>query len=154
MMTAIPADGTTIVMQNDPRGPSALGASGGALAYEAITPSIALEVDTLSNPNEPGGQHVGIDIDGAVNGLTVMAAPAPFPVADGTPFTAWLDYDASTQVVRGYIARSTTKPAVPLVTATSDLTHLGPQMWLGMTSSTGVYYQTQRVLAWKIDVSP
>ena len=152
--TALPGDGAAIVLHNDPRGTTAIGGTGGELGAGAITPSVALELDTFANANEPStGEHIGLDLDGIVL-PGAMAATAPFSLYDGTAFTVWLDYDKATHVVSAYIARTQTKPAAPLVTLATDLAHLGSRMFIGFTGATGSDHESHHVLSLAIDVTP
>ena len=151
--TAFAADGAAIVLQNDPRGTTAIGGTGGELAAGAIKPSLALELDTFSNVNEVAGEHVGLDLDGIVlpGGPATMA---PFRLSDGTPFTVWLDYDKNAHVAAVYLARMPPKPASPIVTVDTDLTHLGSRMFIGFTAATGSDHESHEVLALAVDVTP
>jgi len=58
------ADGATFCIQNDLRGASALGASGGGLGVGGITPSVELELNLFTGNNEVSGYTV------LTNGLT------------------------------------------------------------------------------------
>lgn len=62
------ADGITFCIQNDPRGPAALGADGGQLGVgspSAIQPSVELEFNVYSN-NGVGGVGISFDTNGAI----------------------------------------------------------------------------------------
>ena len=151
---ALPGDGAAIVLHNDPRGTTAIGGTGGELGAGAITPSVALELDTFVNANEPSTtEHIGLDLDGIVL-PGAMAAASPFPLSDGTAFTVWLDYNKTAKVVSAYIARTQTKPATPVVTLATDLAHLGSRMFIGFTGATGADHESNHVLSLTIDVSP
>jgi fibro-slime domain-containing protein/uncharacterized repeat protein (TIGR01451 family) len=71
------ADGIAYVLQN--RSTSAVGAGGGYLAFEGITPSIAVEVDAYHNPEWDGPvdqDHIAIDLQGNVRHQGHPAVPA------------------------------------------------------------------------------
>lgn len=149
---ALPADGAVIVLQNDPRGTTAIGGPGGVLGYGSITPSLALELDTFGNVFEIAGEHVGLDLDGDY--MAGQEAAAPFTLSDGTPFVVWLDYDKTAHVASAYIARTEPKPASPIVTIQTDLTHLGSRLFIGFTAGTGDDHESHQVLSLAIDVTP
>ncbi|CAI6005554.1 unnamed protein product, partial [Closterium sp. NIES-65] len=46
-----------------------------------------------SSGGEPGGNHVGVNVNGSA--LSVATAAAPMPLNDGTSKYAWIDYDPS-----------------------------------------------------------
>lgn len=84
------ADGTVFVLQNDPRGTSALGGGGGGLGYSGITPSVGLEFNVYT-PNTPG-------IAFRANGVTgtPYAPTTPLNVASGDPIGVTVHYDGTT----------------------------------------------------------
>jgi hypothetical protein len=147
-----PGDGMTIVVQNDPRGTAAIGGTGGSLAYEAMSPSSAVELDTFKGPNDTFAEEVGIDADGDTNNELVVAQP-PFLLTNGTPFTVWVDYTGATHRIAVSIAQSTTKPSTPIAMQTDDLSRLG-SAWFGLTAATESSSETHRVLSWKLVVTP
>jgi hypothetical protein len=73
------ADGTAFVIQNDSRGPAALGGNGGGLGYSGIKPSIAFEMDVYTNAS--GGEGIALDTNGAT-GPYVSTAPVDFDTGD------------------------------------------------------------------------
>jgi hypothetical protein len=152
--SAIPADGMTIVLSGDPRGTSALGILGGSLAYDNITPSAALELDDNLNPefNDLNDNHVGIDRDGSLISVVQQDAAPLFLTAGGVLY-AWLDYDGPTTTLTGYLSGDATKPSMPLVTTTDDLSRLG-NAWIGLTAATGADSQRADVFAWQFDYTP
>ncbi len=85
------ADGTVFVLQNDPRGPQALGGGGGSLGYSGIFPSLALEMNVYG-PNSPG---IVLDTDGTA-GPAPYWTTAPVNVAGGDPIAVRLQYDGAT----------------------------------------------------------
>jgi len=85
------ADGYCFVVQNDPRGPAALGADGGSLAYAGtglITPSVSLQFNIYQG-NAAGGVGIGF----ATNGnLAQVAPPSPVHIDSGNPINAVVTY--------------------------------------------------------------
>lgn len=61
------ADGIAFVLQPIS---TQVGSVGGGLGYEGITPSIAVEIDTYQNANDPTFDHVAIMSNGVVNHST------------------------------------------------------------------------------------
>lgn len=84
------ADGTVFVLQNDPRGTSALGGGGGGLGYSGITPSVGLEFN-IYGPNTPG---MAFRANGATGGP--YPATPPLNVASGNPIGVTVHYDGTT----------------------------------------------------------
>jgi len=86
------ADGVCFVLQDDPRGPLALGGAGGQLGYGTstqITPSVSLQFNIYSG-NAFGGQGVAFGEDGAVSEVNY------FPdIASGDPMSVFVSYNGS-----------------------------------------------------------
>ena len=59
------ADGAAFVLQNDPRGPAALGGGGGTLGVGGVSPSAELELNIYPN-NSYGGQGIAFNVDGGI----------------------------------------------------------------------------------------
>ena len=89
------ADGAVFVLQNDPRGPAALGGGGGGLGYNGITPSVGLEFN-LYGPNSPSASNSGIAF--RPNGATGTPYTDSTPVnpASGNPIGVTVRYDGTT----------------------------------------------------------
>jgi len=83
------ADGVAFVLQNDPRGPAALGGTGGALGLSGITPSAALTFNIYSGA--AGGVGYSFGINGA-NGAPYLSAD-PVNIAGGNPIDVSVVYD-------------------------------------------------------------
>jgi Concanavalin A-like lectin/glucanases superfamily/PA14 domain/Bacterial lectin/Immunoglobulin I-set domain len=137
------ADGMAFVLQNDPRGPSALGGGGGGLGYSGITPSAALEFN-LYGPNAPATTSSGINFQ--VNG--VAGAPyvdsTPVNPAGGDPIGVTLRYDGTTL----WLTLTDTVAQVSFSTNyVSDLpTLLGTNTaYVGITGADGGVASTQRI---------
>lgn len=74
-----PADGVCFVVQNDPRGASALGGGGGSLGVSGITPSAELEFN-IYNGNGAGGVGIALATNGAIGNVTF---PSPIQISSG-----------------------------------------------------------------------
>ncbi|HWQ90191.1 MAG TPA: immunoglobulin domain-containing protein [Clostridia bacterium] len=79
------ADGAAFVLQNDPRGTSALGGGGGGLGYSGIVPSAALQINIYAN-NTPG---IAFNVNGATGGYT---STYPVDPANGNAMNVSLVY--------------------------------------------------------------
>ena len=128
------AEGLTFIVQNDPGGDplgvgklgdgvQSLGAPGGGMCYEGITPSFALEFDTSKQTDrqDPDGNHIALDLggmvthtkDGTKGGMALPGMPSGSSVAPFQPILldalqslesttasydtrdVWLDYECS-----------------------------------------------------------
>ena len=85
------ADGVAFVMQNDLRGPAALGGGGGSLGLSGITPSAALTFNLYANSS--GGMGVSFGTNGA-QGLPYHSA-SPVALNSGDPINVSVSYDGS-----------------------------------------------------------
>jgi hypothetical protein len=82
------ADGACFVVQNDPRGPAALGGGGGDLGYTGIMPSVALEFNIYAG-NTVGGVGVGLGENGTV---ATVANTSPVAIDLGDPINVTVTY--------------------------------------------------------------
>ena len=87
------ADGMAFILQNDPRGATALGATGGSLGVSGITPSLALEFNLYSGSGN--GLGYGVFVNGA-NGPNT--APGSINLGSGHPIGVTLFYDGQTSL--------------------------------------------------------
>ena len=83
-----PADGGTFVIQNDPRGATALGGAGGSLGYAGITPSAAFEWSIYNTTNT----NTRFATNGATGGYTAST----LNFKNGTPVDVTVMYDGAT----------------------------------------------------------
>jgi hypothetical protein len=104
------ADGVTFCLQNDVRGTGAIGGGGGALAYQGIQPSVALELNIFAG-NGVGGVGYSFDANGAI-GPTVP--PGSVAINSGDPIT----------VIVGYVAGQLSLTFTDAVATTSFSTNL------------------------------
>ncbi|MBC2170464.1 immunoglobulin-like domain-containing protein [Listeria booriae] len=104
------ADGMAFVMQNDPRGNSALGQLGGALGIYGsnfVQNALAVEFDTYYNEDMdrdvvPNREHMAITIPSADSTLTHHALnilPEGVHFADGNEHLVVFDWDAATKTL-------------------------------------------------------
>ena len=81
------ADGAVFVLQNDARGPSALGGAGGGLGYNGIPNSAGVELNIYNSSG------IALRTNGAIGSY---ATTAPVDVRSGHPIRVDLDYDGTT----------------------------------------------------------
>jgi glucose/arabinose dehydrogenase len=142
------ADGLTFVVQNDPRGATAIGGSGASLGYTGITNSVAVEFDTFPSAGDPNNNHISL-----VSGTTTFKTAAPsFDLNSGTRYYAWVDYNGVSDVLAVYVSTTATKPALALMKTTVDLeVVVGTQAFFGFTAATGGLNDSHRILSWQVD---
>jgi len=130
------ADGACFVLQNDPRGVTALGGGGGSLGYSGITPSVALEFNIYSG-NAPSASSSGFNFQ--VNGATGKPYTDATPVnpASGIPVNVQMTYDGTTVSVG--MSTNTTPGSQFTTSYTADLpTMLGTNTaYVGFTGASG-----------------
>lgn len=146
------ADGLSLVLQNSPAGSNALGSIGGGLGYEGITQSIAIEFDTFNNgAMEINSNHLSILRDGNVNN-PLTSVNAPFDLNNGSPLTAWVDYNGTTNLLQVYLANNNVQPNSPVLSTNVDLAGvLGNQAFIGFTAGTGGLVNNHEILTWSFN---
>jgi hypothetical protein len=156
-----PADGMALVIQRDPRGAAALGATGGYLGYgdgagpSAITPSLEIELDTFDNSGdgfqEVDGNHVAIHVNGDPS-MPVIPGVSPGFTLYGTAEThVWVDYKAGAHKLDVYVDDVATKPAAPVLSHTINLESLlGGPARAGFTAGTASLDEIHDVLSWSL----
>ena len=108
-VTQIPADGFAFVLQDDPRGPQALGDRGGALGVGAfpigtgqgtlpgseITPSLDLDFTLAPSSTDPNGSGIALNEDGLTPQLGGQPSQSVGPVdlLSGDPIAIDLAYN-------------------------------------------------------------
>ncbi|HAX84931.1 MAG TPA: hypothetical protein DCY91_01395 [Cyanobacteria bacterium UBA11370] len=150
-------DGFTFVLQNDPRGANALGNAGGGLGYQGISPSLAIEFDTIRNGLTDAGpgilraNHIGVDQNGSV--VSSVTAIPNIDLNGGDPINAWIDYDGTTDLLEVFLGTSTFKPATSLLSTTVDLFNtVGSQANIGFTAATGLSTNRHDIQNWLLNV--
>jgi hypothetical protein len=136
------ADGVAFVIQNDPRGTTALGLAGGGLAYAGITNSVALLLNIYSGaPGGPSGWMLGTNGVGAYDGSGALSgrsyqSTAPVNLDLGNPIAVALRYTGGilhvslTDTVTSANFQTNIPVNVPAFTG-SDVA------WVGITGSDG-----------------
>jgi hypothetical protein len=137
------ADGLAFVIQPDL---DATGKSGGGLGYRGIPASVAIEFDSFYNSEnkDPEKDHVGINVDGAVESLA--RAEVPFKLNDGRTYHAWIDYDGKDDTMQVRLSLTNARPTEPVLAHKVDLEkHLRTEQFVGFTASTGTCSEQHQV---------
>ncbi len=140
------ADGVAFVLQNDPRGASAVGGTGFGLGYgdgdngSAITQSFAFELNLLHAGNRYSA-GTALAIDGTVGSY---ANTSPIAVDAGDPLRVTLTYDGTTLTESLLDLTNsenfTTSRKIDLATVLG-----GPTAFVGFTGGTGAMTSTQEI---------
>ena len=149
-------DGLAFVLQSSAAGANALGLGGEGLGCKAVTPSIAIDFDTVSNYSEPDSDHIGLSLN------CDPAAPLAFavtpPLNDGVVRYVWIDYDGVSRELRVYMSNSRERPgAASLTHAGLDFSSvLGDAAFVGFSASSGEATNEHDVVgeAWFSPVAP
>ncbi|CAI7863510.1 unnamed protein product [Closterium sp. NIES-53] len=72
-----------------------------------------------SSGGEPGGNHVGVNVNGSP--LSIATATVPTPLNDGTPKYAWIYYDPSADAAAGAPAARAVTAAAAAAAAAGNL---------------------------------
>jgi serine/threonine protein kinase len=152
-LTKAQGDGFAFVIQG--AGPTALGATGGALGYAGIRPSIAVKFDLYNNDGE-GNNSTGLFLNGAMPSVKGVAPSKGRNDLNGTGidlhsghiFTTVLDYDGS--LLRVTITDQTTKAAAVQEYAVDIPKEVGGKTGhVGFTGGTGGVSAIQDLLRWQ-----
>ncbi len=137
------ADGLAFVLQNDPRGPSALGGNGGGIGLPGISPYVAVVFKDYQQP------QLQIRTD---TGGTVAAVNIP-NFEDGVARYCWVDYQGWSDVLSIYYSNNPSMPLVPTLQYTIDLgAYFADNMpFAGFTAATGGEFATHEILAWELN---
>jgi fibronectin-binding autotransporter adhesin len=129
---ASPADGITFGFQN--QSPTALGAPGGALGYQGITPSAAMTLNIYSGA---GNQGPWFSVNGAAPAGYLDPTPVSLLAAQpGNEVTITVSYDGTNVAV--HMVQGGNTYDVPTGSFTGNLASLvGSSAYLGFTGGTG-----------------
>jgi len=141
------ADGTAFVIQNDPRGLSAVGAGGGGLGYIGISPSVAVMLDIYAGASGgPSGWLVATNGlgNGAGYSSTNYQNTAPVNLDGGDPIAVNLRYS-------GGVLKINLTDTVTSATFTTNVVVNIPRFvgtntaWVGITGAEGGVLSHQTV---------
>jgi glucose/arabinose dehydrogenase len=137
------ADGITFVLHRDPRGLTALGASGGALGYTGITPSFAFAMNIFGS-NTYGSSFT---TNGAAPGNYTQSNGVNWQL-DNTPINVTITYLGGTTLT--VTLRQGANTETKTFTFASTLAALlgGNLATVGFTASTGSSTSTQEITNW------
>jgi gliding motility-associated-like protein len=143
------ADGIAFVLQPIS---TSIGALGGGLGYDGVTPSVGVLIDTWHNTedNDPSGDHIAIHRNGVIDhGPSYDITPPLSALADGGNIedckwhTLRITWDATSKFLRTEI------DGVERVTATIDMVNdiflNDPMVYWGFTAATGGSNNHQRI---------
>ena len=140
------ADGIAFILQSS--GVNALGALGGGLGYSGVSPSVAVVFDS----HDETGYNLGIRTNGN-GGNNIAGTPNGSPIDYNDPatgvVTAWVEYDAVTNLMEVFVSAGGAKPAAATLSATLDIDAiLGENVFVGFSGATGGLNNAQDVLNW------
>lgn len=141
------ADGIAFVLQPIS---TSIGAAGGGLGYDGVSPSLAVEIDTYQNPSDPPFDHLAIMGNGIVqhnNPAGNLAGPVPALYAnanieDGVEHRLRVFWDPLTQVMQVYLDDSLRLEYQADIV--QNLFSGDPLVYWGFTGSTGGLNNEQR----------
>ncbi len=131
------ADGFTFTIGDDP---TFLGDGGGSLGIGSrdddglppyiptgpLVSGVSVEFDTFVNgaaegANDTGQEHVGINLDGLLASAALTDLGPAGTLSDGSVWTAWIDYDANSNLLEVRTDNSGARPALATVSLTVDI---------------------------------
>jgi hypothetical protein len=154
------ADGLAFLLAANPAGLGDSSRYGGSMGFEGVTGTVAVEFDTFDNGEDPGGNHVAVDLNGVLGDL---AAANPYGVIDcdtptipgclanGAVWTATVAYDAEGQTLTVTV-QDGDNPAEIVITGYSvNLeAEIGPNAFLGFGAGTGLGYMAHDLRSWRV----
>ena len=154
------ADGLAFLLAADPTGLGDSSRYGGSMGFEGVAGTVAVEFDTYDNGEDPGANHVAIDINGVLGDL---AATNPYGVsncdtptipgclANGAVWTATVAYDAAGQTLTVTV-QDGDNPAEIVISgfAVNLEAAVGPQAFLGFGAGTGLGYMAHDLRSWSV----
>jgi hypothetical protein len=145
-------DGFALVIQ--PQGNTAVGAIGGALGYDGLDHSLAIEFDTWANiPTEfrggdPDGNHVGISLNGDPYSVATASVTPRFN--DGQIWHVWIDYNADLRLLQIRVSEKEERSANATLSARLNLSKIlaTDKAYVGFSGTAGGASNVQDILSW------
>lgn len=133
------ADGIVFMLQQQS---TSLGASGGGIGFEGVSPSIGILLDTWQNTNnnDPAYDHISIQANGVLSHGSDLAGPVPASASSNNiEDCAWhilrITWDPVTQWIRAYFDGVLRVEAQ--VNLIADIFNNNPRVFWGFTAATG-----------------
>jgi len=124
------------------------GGSGGGIGFANLPKSVGVEFDTWNNGgiDNSNGNHIGIDLNG--NMASSPLVPVGSTLNNGSIYSAWIDYNGTTDNLEVRFANSSSRPATPLLSKIVDLESIlgSSNAFVGFTSGTGSAYNDHDIL--------
>ena len=150
-----PGNGISFILQNDPRGLTALGndgdGNGGQGEGGTIAPSAALEFQLFTGFGDPRGTRLAINGDPGI-GVPGIKSTGAVDLISGDPIAVTLTYDGTT------LSQTLTDTVTQAVSFNSDVTNLpgvvgGSTAYVGFTGGTGAAVGDQTVTGFSFSTS-
>ncbi|OWM85881.1 hypothetical protein CDL15_Pgr012131 [Punica granatum] len=149
-------DGLTFFLSPDNE---TLGSPGGFLGLvnsSQLTKNrfIAIEFDTRQDPHfgDPGGDHVGLDINSLESIQTADPALQGIDLKNGDSVTAWIDYKNDLRKLLVFLSYTNKKPDEPLLSVNIDLSpYLKEFVYLGFSASTEGSTELHWIESWSFE---
>lgn len=143
------ADGLIFIVAKNS---NSLGEAGGGMGYTGITESIGVEFDNYQNEGEVSSSHIAINLDGEIPNVTEQTSDLGgtyLHTSTTSPFYAWIDYSDTSNLMRVYISRTSTRPETPTLSYTVDIAdYCGDEFYVGFTAATGGSWQNHIISKW------
>jgi hypothetical protein len=145
------ADSLSFVIQNDPRGTTALGGNGGSGGYSGIVNSIAVKFDLYTQGSH--NSSTGLYLNGqapSTAGPQFIMGPTPIDLRTGDPIQVTLTYDGNNTLLETVQDLTTGAVFFHSYTLTMALAQIlgGSTAYVGFTGGTGGENATQDILSW------
>ena len=140
------ADGIVFMLQQQSAN---LGAQGGGMGFEGVTPSVGIALDTWQNPenNDPLFDHISIQKNGIIKHGNDLAGPIPASatsdnIEDGAWHVLQIKWDPATKTLSTYfdgVFRLSTQTDL-----IADVFNKDPMVYWGFSAATGGKYNVQK----------
>lgn len=143
------ADGIVFAVQTQS---NTAGGTGQGIGYGGISNSLGIEFDTWDNTLNDGvqdgnnGNHIGINLNGSVDSQVLTPIAQTFN--DGSVYTAWVDYNGTTDWLEVRFADTNTRPETASASLNVNLVNIlgATDAFVGFTSGTGDAANTHDIL--------